>query len=166
VGSNSGCACRLFAQPFHRIGEAWGITSLFAQTFHRIGEAWGITSTVATINDTQWFNILSSTRCWGPSSFEGPQKRNLITSSKYGLWRGTFGLIVKAYMTGGAWSWRRLPLLRSHAQESFGSIADEGTNLKGKGLFSPHRFIYKSIINVKGMILISHRLRPVPINRW
>jgi hypothetical protein len=30
--------------------------------------------------------------CWGPSSSEGPQKRNLTMSSKYGLWTGTFGL--------------------------------------------------------------------------
>jgi hypothetical protein len=30
--------------------------------------------------------------CWGPSSFEGPQKRNLTMSSKYGIWTGTFGL--------------------------------------------------------------------------
>jgi hypothetical protein len=37
--------------------------------------------------------------------------------------------------------------------------------LKGERLSSPHRFIYKSIINVKGMNVISHRLRPVPINR-
>jgi hypothetical protein len=35
--------------------------------------------------------------CWGPSSFEGPQKRNLTMSSKYGLWTGTFGFMVKAY---------------------------------------------------------------------
>jgi hypothetical protein len=28
----------------------------------------------------------------GPSSSEGPQKRNLTMSSKYGLWTGTFGL--------------------------------------------------------------------------
>jgi hypothetical protein len=35
--------------------------------------------------------------CWGPSSSEGPQKRNLTMSSKYGLWTGTFGLIIKAY---------------------------------------------------------------------
>jgi hypothetical protein len=30
--------------------------------------------------------------CWGPSSFEGPQKYNLTMSSKYDLWTGTFGL--------------------------------------------------------------------------
>jgi hypothetical protein len=41
----------------------------------------------------------------------------------------------------------------------------KGTDLKGKRLFSPHRFVYKSIINVKGMNVISHRLHPVPINR-
>jgi hypothetical protein len=39
------------------------------------------------------------------------------------------------------------------------------TDLKGKRLSSPHRIVYKSIINVKGMNVISHRLRPVPINR-
>jgi hypothetical protein len=32
-------------------------------------------------------------------------------------------------------------------------------------LFSPHRFFYKPIVNVKGIIVISHRLCPVPINR-
>jgi hypothetical protein len=37
--------------------------------------------------------------------------------------------------------------------------------LKGKRLSSPHRFFYKPIVNVKGMIVISHRLCPVPINR-
>jgi hypothetical protein len=37
--------------------------------------------------------------------------------------------------------------------------------LKGKRLSSPHRIVYKSIINVKGMNAISHRLCPVPINR-
>jgi hypothetical protein len=93
------------------------------------------------------------------------KKRNLTTSSKYGLWIGTFGPRIKAYTTGGAWSRRRLSLLRSYAQGSFGSIAEKGTDLKGKGLFSPHRSIYKSIINVKGITVISHRLRPVPINR-
>jgi hypothetical protein len=35
--------------------------------------------------------------CWGPSSSEGPQKRNLIMSSKYGLYTGIFGFMIKAY---------------------------------------------------------------------
>jgi hypothetical protein len=51
------------------------------------------------------------------------------------------------------------------AQGSFGSLVGKGTDLKGKRLFSPHKFVYKSIINVKGMDVISHGLRPVPINR-
>jgi hypothetical protein len=42
---------------------------------------------------------------------------------------------------------------------------EKGTDLKGKRLSSPHRIVYKLIINVKGMNVISHRLRPVPINR-
>jgi hypothetical protein len=43
--------------------------------------------------------------------------------------------------------------------------SEKGTNLKGKRLSSPHRFVYKSIVNMKGMNVILHRLRPVPINR-
>jgi hypothetical protein len=104
--------------------------------------------------------------CWGPSSSEGPQKHNLTMSSMYGLWTGTFGFMIKAYTMRRAWSWKRLPLLRSYAQGSIGLSAGKGIDLKEKRLFSPHRFVYKSIINVKGMNVISHRLRPVPINRW
>jgi hypothetical protein len=63
--------------------------------------------------------------CWGPSSSEGPQKRNLTISSKHGLWIGTFGLRIKAYTMGRVWSWRRLTLLRSCAQGSFSSIAEK-----------------------------------------
>jgi hypothetical protein len=44
-------------------------------------------------------------------------------------------------------------------------MAEKGTDLKWKRLSSPYRIIYKSIINVKGMNVIFHRLRPVPINR-
>jgi hypothetical protein len=36
-------------------------------------------------------------KCWGPSSSEGPQKYDLIMSSKYGLWTGIFGFMIKAY---------------------------------------------------------------------
>ena len=42
---------------------------------------------------------------------------------------------------------------------------EKKNRLKGERLFSPHRIVYKSIINVKGMNVISHRLCPVPINR-
>jgi hypothetical protein len=37
--------------------------------------------------------------------------------------------------------------------------------LKGKRLFSPRCIVIKSIVNIKGMNLILHRLRPMPINR-
>ena len=36
---------------------------------------------------------------------------------------------------------------------------------KGKRLFSPRWIVLKSIVNIKGMNVILHRLRPVPINR-
>jgi hypothetical protein len=41
----------------------------------------------------------------------------------------------------------------------------KGNRLKRERLFSPHRFFYKPIVNVKDIIVISHRLCPVPINR-
>jgi hypothetical protein len=44
-------------------------------------------------------------------------------------------------------------------------MAEKGTELNGKRLSSPHRIVHKLIINVKGMNVISHRLRHVPINR-
>jgi hypothetical protein len=41
----------------------------------------------------------------------------------------------------------------------------KGTDLKGKRLFSPRWFIHESIVNIKGMNVNLHRLRPMPINR-
>jgi hypothetical protein len=52
-----------------------------------------------------------------------------------------------------------------YAQGSFGSMAEKGTDLKGKRLSSPRWVVHKSIVNIKGMNVILHRLRPVPINR-
>jgi hypothetical protein len=43
--------------------------------------------------------------------------------------------------------------------------SEKRNRLKGKRLSSPHRFVYKSIVNIKGMNVIFHRLRLVPINR-
>jgi hypothetical protein len=51
--------------------------------------------------------------------------------------------------------------LRSYAQGSFGSAAEKGTNLKGKRLSSPRWIVLKSIVNIKGMNIILHRLRLV-----
>jgi hypothetical protein len=44
-------------------------------------------------------------------------------------------------------------------------IAEEGTNLKGKRLFIPRWITIESLANVKGVDVILHGLRPVPINR-
>jgi hypothetical protein len=44
-------------------------------------------------------------------------------------------------------------------------MAKKGTDLKGKRLSSPHWVVYNSIVNMKAMNVISHMLRPVPINR-
>jgi hypothetical protein len=54
---------------------------------------------------------------------------------------------------------------RSYAQGSFGSMARRGTDLKGKRLSSTRWIVLKSIVNIKGINVILHRLRPVPINR-
>jgi hypothetical protein len=55
--------------------------------------------------------------------------------------------------------------LRSYAQGSFGSATEKETDLKGKNLSSPRWIVLKSIVNIKGINIILHRLRPVPINR-
>jgi hypothetical protein len=44
-------------------------------------------------------------------------------------------------------------------------MVEQGTDLKGKRIFSPHIVVHNSIVNMKGMNVIFHRLRPVPINR-
>jgi hypothetical protein len=103
--------------------------------------------------------------CWGPSSSEGPQKHDLTIFPK-NIWTGTFGLGSKPYTIWEARTIRRMTQLRSHAQGSFGIAEEGGTDLKGKRLYGPQWIILKSIVNVKGMIVILHRLRPVPINRW
>jgi hypothetical protein len=44
-------------------------------------------------------------------------------------------------------------------------IAEKGTDLKRKRLFIPRRITIGSLANVKGIGVILHGLRPVPINR-
>jgi hypothetical protein len=86
--------------------------------------------------------------------------------SKCNTWTGTFRLGFKPYTMWKAWSRRRLMLLRSYAQGSFGAMTEKGTDLKGKMLSSPCWVVHKSIVNMKGMNVNLHMLRPVPINRW
>jgi hypothetical protein len=54
---------------------------------------------------------------------------------------------------------------RSYAQGSFDMIAEKKTDLKMKRLFRPRWITIKLLANVKGIGVISHGLRPVPINR-
>jgi hypothetical protein len=54
---------------------------------------------------------------------------------------------------------------RSYAQRSFGVIAEKETDLKGKMLFRPQWITIELLANVKGMGVILHGLRLVPINR-
>jgi hypothetical protein len=72
---------------------------------------------------------------------------------------------MKMYTIWKAGSEQRMNQRRSCAQGSFGSIAEKGTDLRRKRLFSPWQIVLKSILNMKGMNVILHRLCPVPINR-
>jgi hypothetical protein len=100
----------------------------------------------------------------GPSSSEGPQKHDLTMFLEYNTWTGTFGLGSEPQCEE-AQRWR-LAQSRSYAQGSFGMIAEKETDLKGKRLFRPQWITIESLANVKGMGVILHGLRPVPINRW
>ena len=60
---------------------------------------------------------------------------------------------------------RRLIQRRRCEQESFGVVAEKETDLKMKRLFKPRWTTIKLLANVKGMGVILHGLRPVPINR-
>jgi hypothetical protein len=78
----------------------------------------------------------------------------------------TFGPRMKLYTIWEAGSGRRLNQHQSYAQGSFGSVPEKGTDLRRKRLSSPQQIVLKSIVNMKGINVISHRLRPVSINRW
>jgi hypothetical protein len=60
---------------------------------------------------------------------------------------------------------RRLMQRRSCEQESFDMIAEKETNLKMKRPFIPRWITIELFVDVKGMGVILHGLRPVPINR-
>jgi hypothetical protein len=66
---------------------------------------------------------------------------------------------------GEAQRTRRLMQRRSYVQGSFSMTAEKETDLKGKMLFRPRWITIESLVHVKGMGVILHGLRPVPINR-
>jgi hypothetical protein len=102
----------------------------------------------------------------GAFVFRRSSKHDLTMFPKCNIWTGTFRLGLKQYMMSKAWSRRRLMLLQSYTQGSFGPMAEKWTDLKGKRLSSPRWVVHKSIVNMKGMNVNLHRLRPVPINSW
>jgi hypothetical protein len=102
----------------------------------------------------------------GAFVFRRSSKTWLTMFPKCNICTGTFGLGIKLYITWKPWSGRRLNQFRSYTQWSFGSTAEKGTDLKGKRLSSPRWIVIKSIVNIKGMNVILHRMCPVPINRW
>jgi hypothetical protein len=102
----------------------------------------------------------------GAFVFRRSSKTWLTMFPKCNICTGTFGLGIKLYTIWKAWSGRRLNQFRSYAQGSIGSTAEKGTDLKGKRLSSPRWIVIMSIVNIKGMNVSLHRLRPVPINRW
>jgi hypothetical protein len=83
---------------------------------------------------------------------------------EYNTCTGTFGLGSEPQCEE-VQIMRRLAQSRSYAQGTFGMIAERGTDLKGKRLFRPRWITIESLANVKGMSVILHGLRPVPINR-
>jgi hypothetical protein len=112
--------------------------------------------------------------CWGPSASEGPQKHNwqcfpseicehVSSESGYGYTR----------------VWSRRSLSRMEGDHDEGQDNHEamrrkasawqqkrGTDLKMKSQIRPQRITIELLINVKGINVILHGLRPVPINRW
>jgi hypothetical protein len=89
----------------------------------------------------------SHTGRWGPSASEGPQKHG--SEPQY----------------EEVQRMRRLAQNRSCSRGTFGMIVERGIDLKGKRLFKSRWITIESLAKVKGMSVILHGLRPMPINR-
>jgi hypothetical protein len=85
-------------------------------------------------------------------------------SSKYDLWAGIFGFMIKAYTMSCMTTTKVIVAPKLCARE-LRLNRRKGNRLKREKAIQSHRFFYRPIVNVKGMIVISHRLCPVPINR-
>jgi hypothetical protein len=60
---------------------------------------------------------------------------------------------------------RRLAQSRSYAQGTFGVISEKGNRLKREKAIQTSMDYYRVIGQCKGISVILHGLRPVPINR-
>jgi hypothetical protein len=94
--------------------------------------------------------------------------------SKWNMWAGIFGIGSWAYR---AQSGRSLNETKGDYDEGLGDHEavrrkasawqqKRGTDLKMKRQIRPWRITIELLANVKGMNVIVHGLRPLPINRW
>jgi hypothetical protein len=112
--------------------------------------------------------------CWGPSASEGPQKHNLTMFSKWNMWIGIFGFRSWAYRAWLGWSLNETKGDYDEGQGNHEAVRRKasawqqkrGTDLKMKRQIRPRRITIELLANVKGMNVILHGLRPLPINRW
>jgi hypothetical protein len=115
--------------------------------------------------------ILAKGRCFfGPSAYGLRPCRNLnLSFQQINIARGYFGLrsfgLESKLQYEEAQGIRRMKQIRSYAQGSIGMIAEKETDLKMKRLFRPRWITIELLANVKGMGVIFHGMRPVPINR-
>jgi hypothetical protein len=87
---------------------------------------------------------------------------------------GIFGIRLRVYKSmvktkldwDGRRSWRRIRRSRSYVQKSFGMTAEKGNRLKDEKPKLDLEELLELLINVKGINVILHGLRPVSINRW
>jgi hypothetical protein len=90
------------------------------------------------------------------------------------MWTGIFGIGSWAYKSmvrtklerDERWLWRRTRWSRSCAHEASARQQKRGTDLKMKRQIRPRRITIDLLANVKGMNVILHGLRLLPINRW
>ena len=111
--------------------------------------------------------------CWGPSASEGPQKT---------WFDNVFQVCEQVSSESGcgytrAWSRRSLTEVEDVRDEGWNDHKamcrkastwqqKRGTDLKMKSQIRPRRITIELLIKVKGINVILHGLRLVPINRW
>ena len=122
-----------------------------------------ISITVWCLDNQSVPNMIST--LLGVFVFRRSSKHDLTKFLEYNTWTGTFRLGLEPWCEE-AQGIRRLAQSRSYVQESFSMMAENVTDLKRKRLFRPRWITIESLANVKGMGVILHGLRPVPINRW
>jgi hypothetical protein len=94
--------------------------------------------------------------------------------SKWNMWTGIFGFRSWAYRAWLRWSLSQTKDDYDEGQGDHEAVRRKasawqqkrGTDLKMKRQIRPRRITIELLIDVKGMNVILHGLRPLPINRW